>query len=99
MNMALMDIQDLEPLARSLRRLLKPNGCFVATLLHPLFFTSGAARQIVVHESPETGQRIVDRSIVMRKYLNVPPARQLVLEGQTQSPACDQEPFLSIQQD
>ncbi|KAI9925450.1 hypothetical protein MW887_005831 [Aspergillus wentii] len=77
MNMALMDIQDLEPLARSLRRLLKPNGCFVATLLHPLFFTSGAARQIVVHESPETGQRIVDRSIVMRKYLNVPPARQL----------------------
>ncbi|OQE96264.1 hypothetical protein PENNAL_c0001G04666 [Penicillium nalgiovense] len=86
MNMALMDIQDLGPLARSLKQLLKPNGCFVATLLHPLFFTSGAARQIVVHEDPETGRRVVDRSIVLRKYLNVPPARQLVFEGETESP-------------
>ncbi|KAJ6127678.1 hypothetical protein N7471_008895 [Penicillium samsonianum] len=86
MNMALMDIQDLGPLARSLRLLLKPNGCFVATLLHPLFFTSGAARQIVIHEEPETGQRIVDRSIVISKYLNVPPARQLVFGGETESP-------------
>ncbi|KAJ5478436.1 hypothetical protein N7530_003945 [Penicillium desertorum] len=86
MNMALMDIQDLGPLARSLKQLLKPNGCFVATVLHPLFFTSGAARQIVVHEDPETGQRIVDRSIVLKKYLNVPPARQLVFEGETESP-------------
>ncbi|KAJ6004241.1 hypothetical protein N7499_000310 [Penicillium canescens] len=86
MNMALMDIQDLGPLARSLKILLKPNGCFVATLLHPLFFTSGAARQIVVHEDPETGQRIVDRSIVVSKYLNVAPARQLVLKGETESP-------------
>ncbi|KAJ5043994.1 hypothetical protein NUH16_000789 [Penicillium rubens] len=89
MNMALMDIQDLGPLARLLKQLLKPNGCFVATLLHPLFFTSGAARQIVIHEDPETGQRIVDRSIVLRKYLNVPPARQLVFEGETESPVCD----------
>ncbi|KAJ5762056.1 uncharacterized protein N7511_005438 [Penicillium nucicola] len=86
MNMALMDIHDLEPLARSLKKLLKPNGCFVATLLHPLFFTTGAARQTTVREDPETGQRSVDRSIVVSKYLNVPPARQLVLKGDTESP-------------
>ncbi|KAJ5202896.1 hypothetical protein N7449_004975 [Penicillium cf. viridicatum] len=96
MNMALMDIQDLGPLARSLKRLLKPNGCFVATLLHPLFFTSGAARQIVVHEEPETGQRIVDRSIVIRKYLNVPPARQFVFDGETESPYLFHRPLAKL---
>ncbi|KAJ5297840.1 hypothetical protein N7508_008089 [Penicillium antarcticum] len=96
MNMALMDIQDLEPLARSLKKLLKPNGCFVATLLHPLFFTSGAARQVVVREDPGTGQRIVDRSIVVTKYLNVPPARQLVLKGETESPYLFHRPLSQL---
>ncbi|KAK4931508.1 hypothetical protein LTR66_016045, partial [Elasticomyces elasticus] len=86
MNMALMDIEDLYPLARSLKLLLKPTGCFVATMLHPLFFTSGAARQISIREDPNTGQRIVDRSIVMSKYSSAASARQLVLEGETGSP-------------
>lgn len=33
MNMALMDIRELEPLARSLRRLLKQDGWLVLALL------------------------------------------------------------------
>ncbi|KAJ5161651.1 S-adenosyl-L-methionine-dependent methyltransferase [Penicillium capsulatum] len=77
MNMALMDIKHIEPLASSLKQLLNPNGCFVATLLHPLFFTSGADRQIIVHEDPVTGKRSIERSIILKKYLNAPPARQL----------------------
>lgn len=47
---------------------------FVATLLHPLFFTSGALRNIAVSEDEE-GNRIVERSIVLSQYLNVPPRR------------------------
>ena len=78
-----------DPEPECLCKLIAISPSFVATLLHPLFFTSGAARQIVIHEDPETGQRIVDRSIVLRKYLNVPPARQLVFEGETESPVCD----------
>lgn len=67
---------------------------FVATLLHPLFFTSGAARQITVHEDPETGQRVINRSIVMTKYLNIPPARQLLFKGGSESPVS--KPALAI---
>ncbi|KAL3443938.1 S-adenosyl-L-methionine-dependent methyltransferase [Aspergillus insuetus] len=78
MNMALMDIQDLDPLAKALRRILKPTGCFVATLLHPIFFTSGASRQILVHEDSETGEHSIERSIVMTRYWNVSPAKQMV---------------------
>ncbi|KAJ0413543.1 S-adenosyl-L-methionine-dependent methyltransferase [Aspergillus carlsbadensis] len=89
MNMALMDIQDLEPLAKALRRLLKPNGCFVATLLHPIFFTSGASRQILVHEDSETGEHSIERSIVMTRYWNVPPAKQMVFPGKK-----DETPYM-----
>ncbi|KAL4880661.1 S-adenosyl-L-methionine-dependent methyltransferase [Aspergillus karnatakaensis] len=81
MNMAIMDIQDLQPLAKALKQLLKPKGCFVATLLHPIFFTSGASRQILVHEDPETGEHSIERSMVMTRYLNVPPAKQMVFPG------------------
>ncbi|KAL5333380.1 S-adenosyl-L-methionine-dependent methyltransferase [Aspergillus crustosus] len=82
MNMALMDIPDLEPLANALRQLLKPHGCFVATLLHPIFFTSGASRQILMREDPEPGEHSIERSIVMTRYWNVPPAKQMGFPGQ-----------------
>ncbi|KAJ5980356.1 S-adenosyl-L-methionine-dependent methyltransferase [Penicillium waksmanii] len=86
MNMALMDIPDLEPLAAGLPKILRKNGCFVATLLHPIFFTSGADRQLTVHENPRTGEREFDLAIVMRKYFDVPPARQLPFTENTESP-------------
>ncbi|KAB8257397.1 S-adenosyl-L-methionine-dependent methyltransferase [Aspergillus pseudonomiae] len=81
MNMGIMDVHDLEPLAASLTSLLKQDGCFIATVLHPLFFTSGARRQITVHEDPVTGQRILDRSILLSQYQNVAPARQLLFSS------------------
>ncbi|GKZ21552.1 hypothetical protein AbraIFM66951_005242, partial [Aspergillus brasiliensis] len=86
MNMALMDIQDLDSLATALKKILRPNGCFVATLLHPIFFTSGAERQITVRDNPETSEREVDLAIVMRRYLDVPPARQKPLAQNMESP-------------
>ncbi|PLB52110.1 S-adenosyl-L-methionine-dependent methyltransferase [Aspergillus steynii IBT 23096] len=86
MNMGLMDISDLKPLASALKRLLKQDGCFVATILHPLFFTSGADRQITFHENPVTGQREVTRSIILNKYLDVPPARQLLFSEDEKIP-------------
>ncbi|KAI9042010.1 class I SAM-dependent methyltransferase [Aspergillus affinis] len=78
LNMGIMDIPDLKPLASALKCLLKQDGCFVATILHPLFFTSGAYRQITFHGNPMTGQQEITRSIILEKYLDVPPARQLL---------------------
>ncbi|KAK1149020.1 hypothetical protein N8T08_007695 [Aspergillus melleus] len=96
-NMGIMDIPDLKPLASALKRLLAQDGCLVATILHPLFFTSGADRQITFHENPTTGQREITRSIILNKYLDVPPARQLLFsEDETiPPPVCSGIPLNS----
>jgi 2-polyprenyl-3-methyl-5-hydroxy-6-metoxy-1,4-benzoquinol methylase len=41
-GMALMNLQNLEACARTVRRILKPGGWFVATMTHPCFQTPGA---------------------------------------------------------
>jgi SAM-dependent methyltransferase len=43
-NMALFDMAEIDPLFRSLGRLLKPGGCFVFSLLHPCFNNSSITR-------------------------------------------------------
>lgn len=102
MNMALMDIPDIKPLAASLKQLLKPGGwfvhltclsrpqishifhSFVATLLHPLFFTSGADRQILIHEDPATGERSIERAIILKKVLECSASQTAhLLRGQS----------------
>jgi hypothetical protein len=67
---------------------------FVATLLHPIFFTSGASRQILVHEDSKTGEHSIERSIVMTRYWNVPPAKQMVFPGRKDETPV--RPLLSI---
>ncbi|KAL1842420.1 hypothetical protein VTJ49DRAFT_5268 [Mycothermus thermophilus] len=82
MNMAIMDVADIEPLARALRGLLSENGVFVATLLHPVFVTSNASRHIEVRNNPETGNLEVIRSKIITEYLSVPPYRGIAVPGQ-----------------
>lgn len=56
-NMALMDIADIEPLLRTLPRLLKPGGRWVFTLSHPCFNNPS---MIMVHEEIQDAGRLVD---------------------------------------
>ena len=42
-TMALMDMPDVEPLFRHLRRLLRPRGHFVFTVTHPCFHSAGVS--------------------------------------------------------
>lgn len=55
---------------------------FIATLLHPLFFTSDASRSVSQHYNPRTGELETVRAVVVREYLNVPPARGIAIPGQ-----------------
>ncbi|KAK2737355.1 hypothetical protein FQN57_007533 [Myotisia sp. PD_48] len=72
MNMAIMDVSTLDPLAAALPKLLKPNGGrFVATLLHP-FFTSGASRNVEYVDNRETGREEAHYTMKMDQYLHVP---------------------------
>ncbi|RYP75960.1 hypothetical protein DL771_002032 [Monosporascus sp. 5C6A] len=81
-NMAIMDIATLEPMAKSLPRLLKEDGVFVATVLHPVFWTSGAVRNIEIMDDTRTMQPVLVRGKMIRKYLDVPPTRGISLYGQ-----------------
>ncbi|AEO61384.1 hypothetical protein MYCTH_2311484, partial [Thermothelomyces thermophilus ATCC 42464] len=82
MNMAIMDVADLEPLAGVLRDLLVENGVFVATLLHPVFFTSNATRNIEVRFDPVTGESEIVRGKIVREYMSVPPSLGIAVPGQ-----------------
>ncbi|KAK0616457.1 S-adenosyl-L-methionine-dependent methyltransferase [Immersiella caudata] len=82
MNMAIMDVSDIEPLAKALPKLLKKGGVFVATILHPVFFTSNAAKNITVDFDRATGELRVVRSKIITEYLDVKPAMGDALAGQ-----------------
>ncbi|SPO06416.1 uncharacterized protein DNG_09106 [Cephalotrichum gorgonifer] len=82
MNMAIMDIETLDPLAAALPNLLKKDGVFVATLLHPVFVTSNATQKVEIRSDLETGRTTIARSRVITQYLNVPPYRGVAFETQ-----------------
>ncbi|KAI0136890.1 S-adenosyl-L-methionine-dependent methyltransferase [Xylariales sp. AK1849] len=81
-NMAIMDIATIEPLASALPKLLKPDGVFVATVLHPVFFTSGATRSIELIDATGIDKTEIIRAKVIRNYLDVPPTRGVAQYGQ-----------------
>jgi 2-polyprenyl-3-methyl-5-hydroxy-6-metoxy-1,4-benzoquinol methylase len=67
-TMALMDMPDVEPLFRHLKRLLRPGGCFVFTVTHPCFHSAGVAS--VAEQSENTEGRLTTRSgIKIFRYL------------------------------
>ncbi|KAK8130357.1 hypothetical protein PG999_002737 [Apiospora kogelbergensis] len=82
LNMAIMDIADINPLAKALPKLLKPDGVFVATVLHPVFFTSGYTRSIELNDWKYRDKPEITRAKVIREYLDVPPSRGVAQWGQ-----------------
>ncbi|KAL6860638.1 hypothetical protein ACO1O0_004666 [Amphichorda felina] len=83
MNMALMDVCDLEPVASALPKLLSKDGVFVATLLHPVFMTSNYTRDIQYAFDSATGEERLVRSKAIHEYLDVAPAKQFALAGRS----------------
>ena len=83
-NMALMDISDIEPLMRSMPRLLRPGGRLVFSVLH-LCFNNAHAR---VTEVVESGSEICTKhSIKVAEYLRPTAERGFAL-------ACQREPHV-----
>ncbi|KAJ3565026.1 hypothetical protein NPX13_g7645 [Xylaria arbuscula] len=82
MNMAMMDVSTIEPLAAALPKLLKKDGIFVATLLHPVFFTCSPRRNIQIVDGGPDGYPEIIRTKVIEKYLDVPPYYGVALYGQ-----------------
>lgn len=57
-NMAVMDIADIGPLFKAVNELLKPNGIFVFSTIHPCFQT---ARMRIITETENQGNGLLTR--------------------------------------
>jgi SAM-dependent methyltransferase len=82
-NMAIMDIPKIEPLAAALRRLLRPGGRFVFSILHPAFNGSGTAR-VVEEVDDERGVRLL-HSVKVSRYIRPRVSRGMALAGQPEA--------------
>ena len=54
----------------------------MATVLHPVFFTSGAAKSVTISFDPRTGEQEIVRAKVVQEYLRVAPAKAVAYIGQ-----------------
>lgn len=82
-TMALMDMADIEPLLRSLPQLLKRNGRFVFSVLHPCFNHSGIKR--VVEEVDQDGDIVTTYGVTVIRYVGNRPAKGTGILGQPQA--------------
>jgi 2-polyprenyl-3-methyl-5-hydroxy-6-metoxy-1,4-benzoquinol methylase len=79
-TMALMDMATIEPLMRSVARLLKPAGRFVFSLSHPCFNNTGMSR--LVEEEIIDGDVVYDHALKLVKYASLGPAKGIGIFGQ-----------------
>ena len=79
-NMAFFDIADLEPLFRSLPKLLKPNGMLVFSLTHPAF--NNASTVHVLEEMDDQGEIKTVYSVKNSRYMTPYQAKGLALLSQ-----------------
>lgn len=81
-NMALMDIATITPLLEALENLIKPAGCFVFSVLHPCFNTTGCT--MLAEQVDEGGQLRIHHSVRVSRYLSLGPQKGLGIPGQPQ---------------
>ena len=79
-NMALFDMADIQPLFRALRKLLKPGGIFVFSLMHPAFNNSSSTH--VVEEIDYEGEFKTVYSVKISRYMNPYQARGVAMREQ-----------------
>jgi 2-polyprenyl-3-methyl-5-hydroxy-6-metoxy-1,4-benzoquinol methylase len=78
-NMALFDMADIEPLFRVLPKLLKPNGVFVFSLMHPAFNNPSAT---LLAEEWDDGQIQTRYAVKVPRYINQFQSQGLALRNQ-----------------
>jgi hypothetical protein len=83
-NMALMDMADIRPLMSCLALLLRPNGRFVFSVLHPCFNNPAAIQMGELED--RAGTLVTTYSVKISRYLT--PYTQVGLAMQEQSSLC-----------
>jgi 2-polyprenyl-3-methyl-5-hydroxy-6-metoxy-1,4-benzoquinol methylase len=80
-NMALFDISDVEPLFRTLPKLLKPGGVFVFSLTHPAFNNASAVH--LAEQMDDEGEIKTIYSVKISRYMTPYNAHGVAVRGQT----------------
>jgi len=78
-NMALFDMPEIEPLFRALRKLLKPNGVFVFSLMHPAFNNPSVA---LLAEEWDDGELHTRYAVKTSRYMTPFQSKGLALRNQ-----------------
>jgi 2-polyprenyl-3-methyl-5-hydroxy-6-metoxy-1,4-benzoquinol methylase len=79
-NMALFDIADVEPLFRTLPKLLKPGGVFVFSLTHPAFNNASAVH--MAEQMDDEGEIKTIYSVKISRYITPYHAHGIAVRGQ-----------------
>lgn len=80
-TMALMDIASIEPIAKAVKRLLKADGRFVFSVMHPCFNSTDGFRQTM--EQEDRDGEIVERwSVSVTRYIEPHAHKGLAMRGQ-----------------
>ncbi len=74
-TMALMDMPEITPLYRAVRRLLQGNGRFVIATSHPAFSSNNPIFSI--EQGDQGGQMITNRTLKLSAYLDVAPVKAM----------------------
>ncbi|HUG14773.1 MAG TPA: class I SAM-dependent methyltransferase [Thermomicrobiales bacterium] len=78
--MALMDMADIEPLLRTLPRLLRPAGRFVFVIPHPCFNSN--ATRLSLEEEDRGGELIATYAVKITGYMTIPPGKAMGMPGE-----------------
>jgi 2-polyprenyl-3-methyl-5-hydroxy-6-metoxy-1,4-benzoquinol methylase len=90
-NMALFDMADVEILFQTLPKLLKPNGMFVFSIMHPCF--NNASSMHVVEEIDYEGEIKTFYAVKISRYMSHYHAKGLALRNQPKPQMYFQRPL------
>ena len=80
-TMALMDIASIAPIASAVKRLLKADGRFVFSVMHPCFNSTEGFTQVFEREQRD-GEIVTRMSVKMTEYIQPHAYKGLAMVGQ-----------------
>jgi 2-polyprenyl-3-methyl-5-hydroxy-6-metoxy-1,4-benzoquinol methylase len=90
-NMALFDMAELEPLFRTLPKMLKPGGCFVFSITHPAFNNSSNLK--VAEEVDDEGIIKTTYFVKISRYMTPYQAHGIALRDQPRAQVYFERPL------
>ena len=80
-TMAMMDMADIDPLVSSLSSLLKAEGRFVFSVVHPCF-NAAAVKLVAEQGTTERGDLVTRYAVAVSEYIHPKSAKGVAMKGQ-----------------